>query len=93
MNTQSTRKIMSTPSIYPSFKDLVLLFCSCCCNKKTYEDIADCLYVLCRHKTTVGPHSHEIRDVVSNRSNDSELFGSSFVVGVPTVVKKGTVID
>ena len=34
---------------------------------------------------------HEIRDVVSDRSSDSALFGTSFVVGIPTVVKKGTV--
>ena len=40
---------------------------------------------------TIGPHSHEIRDVVSDRSSDSALFGTSFVVGIPTVVKKGTV--
>ena len=90
-HTQSTRKTTFTPSIYPSLKDLLLLFCCCCCNEKRYEDVSNCLCVLCRHEPPIGPHSHEIRDVVSDRSSDSALFGTSFVVGIPTVVKKGTV--
>ena len=90
-HTQSARKTAFALSIYPSLKDLLLLFCCCCCNEKRYEDVSNCFCVLCRHEPPIGPHSHEIRDVVSDRSNDSALFGTSFVVGIPKVVKKGTV--